>query len=61
MNNKLKKDAGKIPDYQKKYKEGHKMLCVSLDKNEDKDIISWLTKQQNRSEAVRRTLREAIG
>jgi len=60
VNNKLKKDTGKKPDYQKKYMKNHKMLCVSLDKAEDGDIISWLSRQDNKSEAVRKILHEAI-
>ena len=61
MNNKLKKDTGKKPQYQKMYMNGHKMLCICLDKYDDRDIISWLSRQSNKSEAVRKILREAIG
>lgn len=44
--------------YQKKYMDRHRMLCVLLNKEKDKDIIEWLQKQENQSEAVREALRE---
>ena len=46
--------------YQKKYMDAHKMLCVLLNAKEDKDIISWLETQENRSEAVRKALHKEI-
>lgn len=46
--------------YQKKYMDRHRMLCVLLDSKNDKDIISWLETQENRSEAVRKALRTEI-
>ena len=46
--------------YQKKYMDAHIMLTAILDRKDDKDIISWLGKQENRSEAVRRALRASI-
>ncbi len=55
MNRDLKKQA----KYQAKYMERHRMLTVNLDKQEDSDIIKWLDKQANRSEAVRKALRKA--
>lgn len=63
MNSKLKKDDSekKKAEYKRKYMQNHKVLCIHLDKKEDKAIISWLEKQDNRSEAVRRKLRETIG
>lgn len=61
MNDKLKKEIKKQSEYQKKYMKSHKMLCVNLDIYEDRDIIAWMSRQPNRSEAVRRILREAIG
>ena len=45
--------------YQKKYMDAKMMLTAILDRKDDKDIISWLGKQENRSEAVRRALRKA--
>lgn len=59
MNNKLKKDT-KRADYQKKYMEKHRALCINLDKKEDANIIRWLDKQSNKSKAVREALREAV-
>lgn len=44
--------------YQKKYMDRHRMLCVLLHKENDKDIIEWLETQENQSEAVREALRE---
>lgn len=46
--------------YQKKYMDRHRMLCVLLDSKNDKDIISWLETQENRSQAVREALRETM-
>lgn len=61
MNNKLKKDSKtKQADYQKKYMARHTLVCVNFDNDDDKDIIRWLGKQKNRSEAIRRVIREAI-
>ena len=58
MNNDLKKDIYDYKFHQKKYMVRHQTLCVTLSKEKDADIISWLGKQENRSEAVRRALRE---
>ena len=52
----IKIDTQKV--YQKRYMNKHKMLCVLLNKEKDKDIISWLESQENQSEAVREALRE---
>jgi hypothetical protein len=56
MNETLKKK----PKYQKRYMERHKMLCVLLSNERDKDIIDWLRTQENASESVRRALRSSI-
>ena len=58
MNNKLKKDTKQV-EYYKKYHKNHKVVCINLDKQSDKDIIDWLDKHDNRSEAIRKVLREA--
>ena len=56
MNETLKK-----PDkYRKRYMQKHKMLTLLLDNEKDEDIISWLGKQENRSEAVRMAIRSCI-
>lgn len=62
MNNKLKKDAGKLAGYayQKNYMKNHTKVCISLDNKEDADIIKWLKEQKNRSEAVRKSIRERM-
>ena len=56
----MKRNKAKQAVYQKKYMDKHRMLCVLLDTKNDKDIISWLGKQENRSEAVRRAIRADI-
>ena len=56
----MKRNNAKQAEYQKKYMDKHKMLCVLLDTKNDKDIIQWLGKQENRSEAVRRAIRADI-
>ena len=56
MNDALKKNE----KYQKRYMKRHKMLCVLLSNENDKDIINWLKTQENASESVRRALREWI-
>lgn len=57
MNDALKKNE----KYQKRYMKRHKMLCVLLDNEKDKEIIEWLKAQENASESVRRVLRSWIG
>lgn len=56
MNEALKKNE----KYQKRYMKRHKMLCVLLDNEKDKDIVDWLKTQENASESVRRALRAWI-
>lgn len=56
MNEALKKPQ----KYRKKYMQNHKMLTLLLDNEKDEDIISWLGKQENRSEAVRMAIRSCI-
>ena len=50
----------KRPKYQKRYMQKHKMLCVLLDNEKDKDIINWLKTQENASKSVREALRSWI-
>ena len=59
MNNKLKKDAGKLAGYayQKNYMKNHTKVCISLDNKEDADIIKWLKEQKNRSKYIRDLIR----
>lgn len=56
MNIELKKNE----KYQKRYMRKHKMLTSLLDKEKDADIIEWLNKQENRSEAIRQAIRDRI-
>ena len=56
MNEALKKNE----KYQKRYMKRHKMLCVLLSNENDKDIIDWLRTQENASEIVRKVLRAWI-
>ncbi len=44
----------------KTYMGRHKTMCVTLSKERDNDILSWLDKQENRSEAVREALKDHI-
>jgi hypothetical protein len=55
MNDTLKKK----PKYQKRYMERKRMLCVCLDREADKEIISWMNKQESISDSVRSILRTA--
>lgn len=54
----MSKNPEKQRQYQKKYMDRHRMLSVLLHEENDKDIIDWLEKQENQSEAVREALRE---
>ena len=54
----MSKDPEKQKVYQKRYMDRHRMLSVLLHEENDKDIIEWLEKQENQSEAVREALRE---
>lgn len=56
MNEALKKNE----KYQKRYMKRHKLLCVLLSNENDKDIINWLRTQENASESVRKVLRAWI-
>ena len=60
MNNELKKKSFDRKKSMMKYMERHQTLCVTLDNKDDADIIVWLGKQQNRSQAVRKALKEII-
>lgn len=57
MNDALKKNE----KYYKRYMKRHKMLCVCLDREMDKDIVSWIENQENISESVKQVLRSSIG
>ena len=59
MNTELKKEEKHI-NHQEKYMERHQTLCVTLDKKNDADIIEWLDKQENRSQAVRELIKGVI-
>lgn len=52
------RNVNKQKAYQKKYMDRHRMLTVLLRRDKDNDIIEWLEKQENQSEAVREALRE---
>ena len=56
MNESLKKPE----KYRTRYMKSHKMLCVLLDKQKDRDIIGWLATQENASESVRSVLHDFI-
>lgn len=54
----MSRNLNKQRQYQRKYMRKHRMLSVLLHEKNDKDIIEWLEKQENQSEAVREALRE---
>lgn len=58
MNKKLIKSKSDPGKRQRKYMRKHMTLCVTLSKEKDQDIIEWLDRQNNRSEEVRRVLRQ---
>lgn len=52
-------DALKKPEkYRKKYMRSHTMIALLLDNERDSDIIEWLGKQRNRSQAIRELIRK---
>lgn len=46
--------------YQAKYKAKNKAYCFNLNSDRDKDIIEWLDKQENKSQAISKALRKAL-
>lgn len=56
MNEELKKPE----KYRKRYMRSHKIITLLLDNNKDADILYWLSKQENRSEAIRIAIRSCI-
>ena len=56
MNSNLKKDE----KYQKRYMKSHRMICVCLDREKDKDIVDWIEKQEVISVSIKRALRSWI-
>ena len=43
-----------------KFRKTHKIYTFHLNSDQDKEVIEWLEKQGNRSEAVRQLLRKAV-
>lgn len=56
MNEELKKPE----KYRKRYMRSHKIITLLLDNKRDADILNWLSKQENRSEAIRIAIRSCI-
>ena len=56
MNESLKKPE----KYRKRYMRSHKIITLLLDNKRDADIIRWLGRQENRSEAIRMAIRSCI-
>ena len=56
MNEELKKPE----KYRKRYMRSHKIVTLLLDNKRDADILDWLSKQDNRSEAIRIAIRSCI-
>ena len=46
--------------YRKRYMRSHKIITLLLDNKRDADILDWLSKQENRSEAIRIAIRSCI-
>lgn len=46
--------------YQAKYRSKNKAYCFNLNSDRDKDIIAWLDKQENKSQAISKALRKAL-
>ena len=43
-----------------KFRKTHKIYTLHLNADQDKEVIEWLEKQGNRSEAIRRLLKRHI-
>lgn len=56
MNNKLKKNES----YKERYMRRHRMICVCLDREKDKDIVDWIEKQEVISVSIKEALRAWI-
>lgn len=56
MNNKLKKNES----YKTRYMRRHRMICVCLDREKDKDIVDWIEKQEVISVSIKEALRAWI-
>lgn len=56
MNEELKKPE----KYRKRYMRSHKIITLLLDNKKDADILDWLSKKENRSEAIRIAIRSCI-
>jgi len=54
----MEKEINKKSASQARYMEKKKMIAFVLDKEKDADIIGWLEKQENQSEAIREALKE---
>ena len=54
----MKEKKDKIQTAIAKYKATHTYFSVYLDEVEDAQLITWLERQGNKSEAIRRALRE---
>lgn len=46
--------------YQAKYRSKNRAYCFNLNSDRDKDIIEWLDKQENKSQAISKALRKAL-
>lgn len=51
-------EKDKKAEAQAKYMGKKKMIAFILDKEKDANIIEWLEKQENQSEAIREALKE---
>jgi len=68
MNSTLQKDASFTEEERivrrrasaKKYMSRHQTMCVTLNEENDRDIITWLEKQENRSDSIRKAIKTYI-
>lgn len=56
----MKRNIAKQMEYQKKYLKKKRMITILLDNKKDADIISWMERQENKSDAIREVLRKHI-
>lgn len=54
----MEKETNKKAETQARYMEKKKMIAFILDKEKDAEIIGWLERQENQSEAIREALKE---
>jgi len=54
----MEKETSRKSEYQARYMTKRKMITFILDREKDAELIGWLEKQENQSEAIREALKE---